>query len=95
MTTYVLGGGCFWCLDGVYRQLKGVTDVESGYAGGDGPAGYWEVVSGHTGHAEVARVTFDETIIPSDVILDCFFSFTTQQASTGKAPMKALSTDQQ
>lgn len=73
MTTYVLGGGCFWCLDGVYAQLKGVMAVESGYAGGDGPAGYYDIVTGRTGHAEVTRVTFDETIIPSTVILDIFF----------------------
>jgi len=73
MTTYVLGGGCFWCLDGVYAQLRGVTSVESGYAGGDQPADYWHVVSGRTGHAEVVRVNFDETIIPADVILTIFF----------------------
>lgn len=73
MTTYVLGGGCFWCLDGVYAQLRGVSSVESGYAGGDQPADYWHVVSDHTGHAEVVRLTFDETIIPADVILDIFF----------------------
>jgi peptide-methionine (S)-S-oxide reductase len=73
MTTYVLGGGCFWCLDAIYAQLRGVTKVESGYAGGEGVPTYWRVVSGRTGHAEVTRVTFDETIIPSDVILDIFF----------------------
>jgi peptide-methionine (S)-S-oxide reductase len=73
MTTYVLGGGCFWCLDGVYAQLRGVEKVESGYAGGDHPADYWHVVSGQTGHAEVVRVTFDETIIPSETILTIFF----------------------
>ncbi len=73
MTTYVLGGGCFWCLDGVYTQLKGVRSVESGYGGGDAPARYWDVVSGRTGHAEVTRITFDDSVIPSDVILDMFF----------------------
>ena len=73
MTTYVLGGGCFWCLDGVYAQLRGVTSVESGYAGGDQPADYWRVVSGRTGHAEVVRITFDETVIPAETILDIFF----------------------
>ena len=73
MTTYVLGGGCFWCLDAIYAQLRGVLSVESGYAGGDKPADYWRVVSGRTGHAEVTRVTFDESIIPCDVILDIFF----------------------
>ena len=73
MTTYVLGGGCFWCLDAIYAQLRGVTQVESGYAGGDKPARYWDVVSGRSGHAEVTRLTFDETVIPGDVMLDIFF----------------------
>lgn len=73
MTTYILGGGCFWCLDGVYRQLRGVTQVESGYAGGEGQPDYWHVATGKTGHAEVTRVSFDESIIPADVILDIFF----------------------
>jgi peptide-methionine (S)-S-oxide reductase len=73
MTTYVLGGGCFWCLDAIYAQLRGVTKVESGYAGGEGTPDYWRVVSGRTGHAEVTRVSFDESIIPADVILDMFF----------------------
>ena len=73
MTTYVLGGGCFWCLDAIYAQLHGVKKVESGYAGGQGTPNYWKVVSGRTGHAEVTRVTFDETVIPSDIILDMFF----------------------
>lgn len=73
MTKYVLGGGCFWCLDAVYAQLQGVLGVESGYAGGDDIPSYWRVVNGDTGHAEVVRVTFDETIIPPEVILDIFF----------------------
>jgi len=74
MTTYVLAGGCFWCLDAVYRRLKGVTEVVSGYAGGVtlDPT-YEQVSTGETGHAEVVQVTFDESIIPSDVILDLFF----------------------
>jgi len=74
MTTYVLAGGCFWCLDAVYRRIKGVTKVVSGYAGGgiDNPT-YYEVASGESGHAEAVQITFDESIIPSDVILDLFF----------------------
>ncbi|HEU4984767.1 MAG TPA: peptide-methionine (S)-S-oxide reductase MsrA [Nitrososphaera sp.] len=74
MDDFVLGGGCFWCLDAVYRQLKGVTSVESGYAGGhtDSPS-YYQVASGSTGHAEVVRVSFDAAIIPADIILDAFF----------------------
>ena len=74
MTTYVIAGGCFWCLDAVYRRLKGVTEVVSGYAGGTTPnPTYGEVSTGETGHAEVVKVTFDESIIPGDVILDLFF----------------------
>lgn len=73
MTSYVLGGGCFWCLDAVYRRIKGVTSVESGYAGGDSTPTYYQVATGITGHAEVVRVTFDETIIPPETILDIFF----------------------
>jgi peptide-methionine (S)-S-oxide reductase len=74
MTTYVIAGGCFWCLDAVYRRLKGVAEVVSGYAGGAtiDPT-YEEVSTGETGHAEVVQITFDESIIPSDVILDLFF----------------------
>lgn len=74
MTTFVLAGGCFWCLDAVYRRLHGVTRVESGYTGGDiEDPRYEEVSTGRTGHAEAIKVTFDETIIPADVILDIFF----------------------
>jgi peptide-methionine (S)-S-oxide reductase len=73
MTSFVLGGGCFWCLDAVYRQIKGVIGVESGYAGGEGDANYYRVATGKTGYAEVVRVTFDEATIPADTILDLFF----------------------
>lgn len=73
MTSFVLGGGCFWCLDAVYRQIKGVTKVESGYAGGEGTPNYYRVATGTTGYAEVVRVTFDENIIPAKTILDLFF----------------------
>ena len=75
MTSFVLAGGCFWCLDAVYRDLVGVSDVVSGYAGGDtlNPT-YREVCTGETGHAEVVRVEFDEERIPREVILDVFFT---------------------
>jgi peptide-methionine (S)-S-oxide reductase len=73
MTRFVLGGGCFWCLDALYRQIKGVSEVESGYAGGEGEPNYYKVATGKTGHAEVVRVTFDESIIPVEIILDIFF----------------------
>lgn len=73
MTQYVLGGGCFWCLDALYRQIRGVSSVECGYAGGQGIPDYYKVATGATGYAEVVRVTFDESIIPSDTVLDLFF----------------------
>lgn len=75
MTSYVLAGGCFWCLDAAYRPLRGVTDVVSGYTGGDHPSPNYDLVcTGTTGHAEAVRVDFDETVIPSDVILDAYFT---------------------
>jgi peptide-methionine (S)-S-oxide reductase len=74
MTTYVIAGGCFWCLDAVYRRLQGVISVVSGYAGGESTdPSYDEVSGGGTGHAEVVQITFDESVIPADVILDLFF----------------------
>ncbi len=74
MTTYVLAGGCFWCLDAVYRRIKGVENVVSGFTGGDLPAPtYDQVALGSTGHAEAVQITFDESIIPKDVIVDLFF----------------------
>jgi len=74
MTTFVLGGGCFWCLDAVFRKLKGVTSSECGYAGGETPSpNYYQVASGRTGHAEVVRVTFDESIIPVETLLGIYF----------------------
>jgi peptide-methionine (S)-S-oxide reductase len=73
MTEFVLGGGCFWCIDAVFRRLKGVTLVESGYAGGEGTPDYYRVAGGRTGFAEVVRVQFDETVLPADTLLDIFF----------------------
>ena len=73
--SFVLGGGCFWCLDSSYMQFRGVEDVEVGYMGGglDNPS-YERVCDGNTGHAEVARVIFNESVIPAEVILDIFFT---------------------
>jgi peptide-methionine (S)-S-oxide reductase len=70
-----LGGGCFWCLEAVYDQLKGVTDVVSGYMGGqvDNPT-YQAVCTGTTGHAEVVQVTFNPDVISFQDILDVFFT---------------------
>jgi len=75
MTTFYLAGGCFWCLDAAYRVLRGVSEVVSGYAGGETEfPTYDDVCSGSTGHAEAVSVTFDEDVIPADVILDAFFT---------------------
>jgi peptide-methionine (S)-S-oxide reductase len=73
--TTTLAGGCFWCLEAVYDELKGVEDVKSGYAGGqtDQPT-YHEVCSGTTGHAEVVQVSFDPAVISFEDILDVFFT---------------------
>jgi peptide-methionine (S)-S-oxide reductase len=70
-----LGGGCFWCLDAIYRQLRGVEKVESGYAGGTTPnPSYREVCGGRTGHAEVVQITFDPMEISYRDLLDVFFT---------------------
>jgi peptide-methionine (S)-S-oxide reductase len=75
MHTFVLAGGCFWCLDAVYRTLRGVTAVVSGYTGGSTVFPSYEAVcTGTTGHAEAVAVTFDPAVIPDGVILDVFFS---------------------
>lgn len=75
METFVLAGGCFWCLDAVYRTLRGVNDVVSGYTGGATVSPSYEAVcTGSTGHAEAVAVTFDPEVIPANVILDVFFS---------------------
>jgi peptide-methionine (S)-S-oxide reductase len=70
-----LGGGCFWCLEAVFEQLRGVTKVESGYAGGaTANPTYQQVCTGSTGHAEVVQVTFDPAVISYREILDVFFA---------------------
>ena len=75
MHTITIAGGCFWCLDAVYRTLEGVTDVVSGYTGGvTRNPDYESVCTGMTGHAEAVQVVFDEALIPDEVILDVFFT---------------------
>lgn len=70
-----LAGGCFWCLEAVYDELKGVEDVVSGYAGGQVPnPTYRQVCNGTTGHAEVVQVTFDPSAISYGDLLDVFFT---------------------
>lgn len=70
-----LGGGCFWCLEPVFDDLRGVTDVVSGYSGGRRPnPSYEQVCSGATGHAEVVQVTFDPSEISYRELLEIFFT---------------------
>jgi peptide-methionine (S)-S-oxide reductase len=70
-----LAGGCFWCLDGAFRDLRGVISVESGYAGGHVPdPTYEQVCTGRTGHAEVVRITFHPDEISYRDLLEVFFS---------------------
>ncbi len=70
-----LAGGCFWCLEAVYDQLKGVTDVVSGYAGGHVPnPTYQAVCNGTTGHAEVVQIHYDPRIVSFQDLLNVFFT---------------------
>ncbi|MFT4123247.1 MAG: peptide-methionine (S)-S-oxide reductase MsrA [Microbacteriaceae bacterium] len=75
MQTFVLAGGCFWCLDAVYRTIEGVAEVVSGYTGGStSHPSYERVCTGTTGHAEAVAVEFDPELVPETVILDVFFT---------------------
>ena len=75
LDTAVLGGGCVWCLDAVFRELAGVRSVESGYAGGGvAKPTYEQVCSGDTGHAEVVRVSFDPSVLTFRDLLKVFFT---------------------
>ena len=74
MESIVLAGGCFWCLDAVYRMVNGVTETTCGYAGGSAEdADYYKVGSGATNHAEVVQVTFKPKVISLKEILDIFW----------------------
>ena len=73
--TAVFAGGCFWGVDAVFKHVKGVTNVESGYAGGNADTAHYEMVSeGNTGHAESVRVRFDPAKISYQQLLQVFFS---------------------
>ena len=70
-----LGGGCFWCLEAVYEEVDGVSDVVSGYAGGHVPTpSYRQVCNGTTGHAEVVQLTYDPSVIGYRDLLEIFFT---------------------
>ncbi|MPM36511.1 Peptide methionine sulfoxide reductase MsrA 2 [bioreactor metagenome] len=71
----VLAGGCFWCLEAVFDQVSGVTDVVSGYTGGQRPSpSYEQVCTGLTGHAEAVQITFDPAVISYTDLLHIFFT---------------------
>lgn len=70
----IVGGGCFWCTEAVFETLRGVSDVESGYANGETlDPSYTQICTGATGHAEVIKITYDDSIITVDTLLDIFF----------------------
>ncbi len=75
MEIATLAGGCFWCLEAVYDQVKGVASVESGYIGGSVPNPTYEAVcTGRTGHAEAVQITFDPQVVPYRDLLEIFFA---------------------
>ena len=75
MSSIIFGGGCFWCVEAIFKRLRGVTKVVSGYAGGTiSKPDYEAVCSGKTGHAEVIKVEFDPAKITLDQLLAVFFS---------------------
>jgi len=75
METAILGGGCFWCTEAVFLDVKGVEKVVSGYAGGAAPdPTYEQVCAGATGHAEVVKIDFDPAVIDYHDLLEIFFT---------------------
>lgn len=75
METATLAAGCFWCTEAVFKRLKGVETVTSGYTGGDAQNPSYEAVSsGQTGHAEAIQITFDPAIISYETLLDVFWA---------------------
>ena len=75
LETATLGGGCFWCIEAVFQQLKGVEEVVSGYAGGHvADPDYEAVCAGTTGHAEVVQVRFDPSVLTYRQVLEVFFT---------------------
>ena len=75
MARAVLGGGCFWCVEGAYKNMRGIESALPGYAGGHDPhPNYNSVCSGSTGHAEVVEIIYDDSIISFETILEVFFT---------------------
>ena len=74
METATIAGGCFWCTEAIFKRLKGVRDVKSGYSGGDSPnPTYEQISSGKTGHAETIQISFYPEIISFEKLLEVFF----------------------
>ena len=74
LQTLVLGGGCFWCTEAVYKEVRGVVDVESGYSNGQAERpSYEEVCTGRTGHNEVVKLTYDPAQVSTRQLLEVFF----------------------
>ena len=75
MARAVLGGGCFWCVEGAFKHIRGVISALPGYAGGSDPnPNYNSVCGGNTGHAEVVEVVYDESALTYETILEVFFT---------------------
>jgi peptide-methionine (S)-S-oxide reductase len=76
MQRVAFAGGCFWCIEAIFKRLRGVVSIESGYAGGhtDTPS-YYDVVDGETGHVEAVELVFDTEFISFDILLSVFFAF--------------------
>lgn len=75
MAIAIFGGGCFWCIDAAFRKVKGVSEVISGYCGGEMSAPtYQQICTGLTGHAEVVKIEFDEHIVSYSNLLEFFFA---------------------
>lgn len=73
LQTIVLGGGCFWCTEAVYKEVRGVTDVESGYSNGETERpSYEQVCTGRTGHNEVVKLTYDPAQVTTRQLLEIF-----------------------
>ncbi len=75
METLIVGGGCFWCIQSAFALVEGVQQAEAGYAGGETlNPDYESVCKGHTGHAEVVKVTFDDSTVSCESLLSMFFA---------------------
>lgn len=87
MEKATFGGGCFWCIESVFKMLDGVDEVVSGYAGGsvDNPS-YRQVCSGTTGHAEVVQVHYNETVVSYEELLEVFFEVHNPETEDREGP---------